>query len=255
LKKKKPIVADNQRLLTKHHLPPSIDFGEGSIILINKPLEFTSFDAVNKIKYALKYNTAFKKIKIGHAGTLDPMADGLLIVCTGKYTKLLEELSGNQKSYKAIVKIGVTTASYDRESSEENQKDIDHITQHDLEKARLNFLGKIQQVPPIFSAIKVKGQTAYKIARRGEDIVLKSREVEIINFDYTDLSLPLIEFDITVSKGTYIRSIANDLGQVLGVGGYLAGLTRTSIGNFQLTDALELEEMVEYIKSYNIAEA
>ncbi len=251
MKKKKKVVADNQKLLTKHHLPSAIDFAEGTIILINKPLEWTSFDVVNKVKFAIKYNTEYKNVKVGHAGTLDPMADGLLIVCTGKYTKLLEDLSGSQKSYHAKVKLGVTTASFDRECEEENPTAYDHITKENLCEVRTKFLGTIDQKPPIYSAIKVKGQTAYKIARRGGDIDINSRVVEIKEFNYTDLSLPIIAFDVTVSKGTYIRSLAHDIGQALGVGAYLAGLTRTSIGDYSLADALQIEDCIDYIKTYN----
>jgi tRNA pseudouridine55 synthase len=251
LKKKKAVIADRNNLLTKHHLPRNINFAEGSIILVNKPLQWTSFDIVNKVKYAIKYDTEFKNVKVGHAGTLDPMADGLLIVCTGKYTKLLESLSGSEKSYKATVKLGVTTPSFDSECEEENPKPIDHITKEDLYQVRTKFLGTIDQKPPIYSAIKIKGQTAYKIARRGEDIDIKSRVVEIKEFNYTDLSLPFIAFDVSVSKGTYIRSLANDIGQALGVGGYLASLTRTSIGPYLLSDALQIDELVDFIKASN----
>lgn len=251
MKKKNAVVADNEKLLTKHHLSKRVNFADGSIILINKPIEWTSFDVVNKVKFAIKYNTEYKNVKVGHAGTLDPMADGLLIVCTGKYTKLLEALSGSQKSYQASVKLGVTTASFDRECAEENHKAYDHITQTDLENVRTKFLGNIDQIPPIYSAIKVKGQTAYKIARRGGDIDIKSRVVEIKEFTYTDLSLPIIAFNVTVSKGTYIRSLANDIGKALGVGGYLAGLTRSSIGSYNLSEALQIDELIEYIKAYN----
>jgi tRNA pseudouridine55 synthase len=254
LKKKKAVVADNQKLLTKHHLPNGVNFAEGTIILIDKPLEWTSFDIVNKVKFAIKYNTEYKNVKVGHAGTLDPMADGLLIVCTGKYTKLLEALSGNEKSYQARVKLGVTTSSFDRECAEENHKPFDHLTHDDLEIVRAKFLGTIDQKPPIYSAVKVKGQTAYKIARRGGDIDLISRVVEIKEFTFTDISLPTIAFDVTVSKGTYIRSLANDMGEALGVGGYLAGLTRKSIGSYNLADALQIDDLVAYIKTYNSAE-
>ncbi len=250
--KKKVVVADFAKLITKTNLPENINFDEGSIILINKPLEWTSFDIVNKVKYCIKHNTDFKKIKVGHAGTLDPMADGLLIVCTGKYTKLLEGLSGNIKSYKAIIKLGCTTPSFDRESAEENFKDFSHVDQIQLDETKNHFVGLIDQKPPIFSAIKIKGQTAYKIARRGEDIEMQSRQVEVSKFEFTDVSLPLVSFDVTVSKGTYIRSLANDFGALLNCGAYLAGLTRTSIADYQLNDALEIDDFVNYVKENSL---
>lgn len=203
---------------------------------------------VNRIKYAIKYNHKLPGIKVGHAGTLDPMADGLLIVCTGRYTKLLEGLSADRKAYKAQIKLGTTTASYDRESEETPAVQLDGLMDAQILDLKNKFTGVMQQVPPIFSAIKVKGQSAYTLARRGEDIELKSREVEIKKFEYTDISLPFVSFEVEVSKGTYIRSLANDMGAALGVGAYLYGLTRTSIGDYLLADALTLDEVVTYIK-------
>ncbi len=224
------------------------DFAAGSLILVNKPLEWTSFDVVNRIKYAIKHNHGLPGIKVGHAGTLDPMADGLLIVCTGKYTKLLEALSSDHKAYKALIKLGVTTPSFDRESEEENQTDISHLTEDRIHEAIGRFSGWIDQVPPIFSAVKVKGKNAYTLARRGADIELKSRRVEIRKYAVTDVSLPFVSIDVEVSKGTYIRSLANDIGRDLGVGAYLYGLTRTSIGDFEMKDALSIDEVVRIIK-------
>lgn len=238
-------------ILDKNHIPEILDYEAGCIMLVNKPLEWTSFDIVNRIKYAIKHNHKLKKIKVGHAGTLDPMADGLLIICTGKYTKLLESLSSSSKAYSALIKLGVTTASFDRESKEENSMDVGHLTNAEIESVKDKFAGQILQKPPIFSAIKIKGKNAYTLARRGEDIDIKSREVRIIKFEFTSISLPFLSLDVKVSKGTYIRSLANDIGNELKVGGYLYGLTRTSIGEFQLADALEIDEVVNYIKKEN----
>jgi tRNA pseudouridine55 synthase len=235
-------------ILDKNHIDDAIDFENGCLILVNKPQEWTSFDVVNKIKYSLMHQLGKKKIKVGHAGTLDPMADGLLIVCTGKYTKLLETISGVNKSYKAIIKIGATTPCYDREAAEENIKSIDSILVEDINRLAARFEGIQQQIPPIYSAIKVKGQTAYKLARRGEDIELKPRTVEIKNIQISDITLPYVTFDVDVSKGTYIRSLANDMGIELGVGAYLYGLTRTRVGDYRLENALNVEEIVSFIK-------
>jgi len=231
---------------SKPELPA--DFSAGCLILVNKPLEWTSFDVVNRIKYAIKHNHGLPGIKVGHAGTLDPMADGLLIVCTGKYTKLLEGLSSDHKSYQAQIKLGVTTASFDRESEEINATDIAHLTSDQIAEVISGFSGWIDQVPPIFSAVKIKGKNAYTLARRGADIELKSRRVEIRKYAVTDVSLPFVSFDVEVSKGTYIRSLANDIGKELGVGAYLYGLTRTTIGDFSLENALSIEEVVSIIK-------
>jgi tRNA pseudouridine55 synthase len=235
-------------ILDKSHIYDTIDFENGCLILVNKPQEWTSFDVVNKIKYSLIHQLGKKKIKVGHAGTLDPMADGLLIVCTGKYTKLLETISGVNKSYKAIIKIGATTPCYDREAAEENINSIDSITVEDILKLATTFDGIQQQIPPIYSALKVKGQTAYKLARRGEDIELNPRTVEINNIEITNITLPFITFNVDVSKGTYIRSLANDMGIELGVGAYLYGLTRTRVGAYKLENALNVEEIVSIIK-------
>jgi tRNA pseudouridine55 synthase len=234
--------------LRKGHMPENIAFEEGSIMLVNKPLGWTSFDVVNRIKYAIKYNKGLKKIKVGHAGTLDPMADGLLIICTGKYTKKLEFLSTVDKSYLATVKLGATTPSFDRESEEENIKSIDHITKKSILDLVSDFMGITMQQPPIFSAIKIKGQTAYALARKGKDVVIEPRKITITKFDPLEINLPLVTLDLAVSKGTYIRSIANDMGVKLGVGAYLYGLTRTSIGQYLLQDALEIDDVVAYIK-------
>jgi tRNA pseudouridine55 synthase len=203
----------------------------GEIILVNKPLRWTSFDVIRKLRYQLKIK------KIGHAGTLDPLATGLLIVCTGKMTKKINDLMGMEKEYTGTFVIGQTTPSYDLETAVSPANDISRITQADLERARAKLTGNILQTPPLHSAIKVDGKRAYELARQGESIELKARPVTIIEFELTAVNLPVVEFRIVCSKGTYIRSIARDFGEVLGVGAYLASLCRTRIGHFKLFDA------------------
>ncbi len=248
---KKTFELNSQNLLTKNNLPENIDFESGTLILVNKPLDWTSFDVVNKMKYAIKHNHHLKKIKIGHAGTLDPKADGLLLICTGKFTKMLDQLGIEEKSYRATIKLGVTTASYDSESEEENHKDINHITDADVENTLQSFQGVIEQVPPIFSAVKVNGKNAYTLARRGKDVELKARTIEIKSIEPIDIKLPFVIFDCHVTKGTYIRSLANDIGLKLNSGAYLTALHRSKIGSYKSTDALELDTIIEYIQSFN----
>jgi tRNA pseudouridine55 synthase len=239
------------RVITKNHLPCPIDFVEGQIILVHKPLEWTSFDVVNKIKYAIKYNHHLKNIKIGHAGTLDPMAEGLLIVCTGKYTKLIDKISNDRKSYIATIKLGVTTASYDKESQEENPKDIYQMKSELISEVLLSFLGEQEQIPPIYSAIKIKGKNAYTLARKGKEVELKSRPINIYSIKDIEVDLPYVKFQCEVSKGTYIRSLANDIGQKLGCGAYLYHLDRNCIGKYESCNALDLDTLISYIKSFN----
>ena len=208
---------------------------EGHVLLINKPLEWTSFNVVKKLKYKLKVK------KIGHAGTLDPLATGLLILCTGKMTKQIERFQAQEKEYTGTFHLGQTTASYDLESKPENTKPISHLKEEDIIAATKNFIGNIEQTPPIFSAVKVDGQRAYKAARQGKSIQIKSRMVEITEFEITRINLPQIEFKVVCSKGTYIRSLANDFGKALGVGAYLSSLIRTRIGSYKLSDASTIE--------------
>lgn len=248
MKLKQAIHLDDSKIITKSNLPTNINFEEGSLFLIHKPLEWTSFDIVNKVKYAIRHNKEIKKIKVGHAGTLDPMAEGLLIVCTGKYTKLLDTLGTTDKAYRAVIKLGATTPCYDKECEEENIQDISHLTAENIQNLKHAFEGEQQQVPPIYSAIKVKGQTAYKVARRGEDIELKARTVTISDILFQEINLPFATFDVTVSKGTYIRSLAHDMGKYLGVGAYLYHLLRSRVGSFDVKDAISIEEAVAFIK-------
>lgn len=209
----------------------------GTVILVDKPLKWTSFDVVKKLRYHLKVK------KIGHAGTLDPLATGLLILCTGRMTKQIDSYQAQEKEYTGKFIIGSTTPSYDLETEIENVVPYDHITDENILTAAKQLTGTIDQIPPIFSAIKVDGKRAYKGARAGETVELKSRKVEIREFDITNITLPEIHFRISCSKGTYIRSIARDFGEILGIGAYLAELRRTRIGEFSVNDAKTIEEI------------
>ena len=209
----------------------------GRVLLINKPFQWTSFDVVNKLRYRLKIK------KIGHAGTLDPLATGLLIICTGKMTKRIEEFMGQEKEYTGKFILGKTTASHDLETEISEEKDISSLTDAEIYAATHALTGNIQQLPPIHSAIRVGGKRAYQFARKGQEVELKHREVEVKEFEITGIQLPEAGFRIVCSKGTYIRSIARDFGNSLGVGAYLTDLCRTRIGNFRLEDALSIDEV------------
>ncbi|GCC51867.1 tRNA pseudouridine(55) synthase TruB [Chryseotalea sanaruensis] len=210
----------------------------GQVLLINKPLHWTSFDVVKKLRYKLKIK------KIGHAGTLDPLATGLLIVCSGKMTKSINDFMGMEKEYTGSLVIGQTTASYDLETTPTDPVDITHINEGTVQNVVKSFIGLIQQTPPLHSAIKVNGKRAYELARAGEAAELKKREVEIKEFEIVAIDLPRIDFRVVCSKGTYIRSLARDVGESLGVGAYLSALCRTRIGTFKLEDALQVEEVL-----------
>lgn len=211
---------------------------EGHIFLLDKPLDWTSFQAVNKMKYKLKSEFGLpKKFKIGHAGTLDPRATGLLIVCTGKFTKKIPEIQDAPKEYWTEIKIGVQTESYDTEKPEILQQDIAHITEEKVKEALEKFLGEIEQKPPIFSAIKIDGKRAYDMARAGQEVEMKSRKTTITYIKDVEINFPLVSFTVGCSKGTYIRSLAHDIGQELGVGAYLTQLRRTKIGDYNVEDA------------------
>jgi tRNA pseudouridine55 synthase len=209
----------------------------GRLLLINKPLEWTSFDVVNKLRKILKIK------KIGHAGTLDPLATGLLIICVGKMTKQIESFMGLEKEYTGTFIIGQTTPSYDLETPVTDAVDIKHINPDLIANAVKNLTGLLQQFPPAHSAIKIGGKRAYHFARQGKEVELKSREVEVKEFEITAINLPQVHFRIVCSKGTYIRSLARDFGEALGVGAYLSQLCRTRIGNFQLSEAITLEQV------------
>lgn len=210
----------------------------GHVFLLDKPLDWTSFQAVNKMKYKLKreFNLP-KKFKIGHAGTLDPRATGLLIVCCGKFTKKIPEIQDAPKEYWTEIKIGVQTESYDTEKPEILQQDYSHISEEQINNAVMKFLGEIDQTPPVFSAIKIDGKRAYNLARAGEEVEMKSRKTTILYIEDIKIDLPLVSFTVGCSKGTYIRSLAHDIGQELGVGAYLTQLRRTKIGDYKIEDA------------------
>lgn len=218
-------------------------FSAGQVLLLDKPLTWTSFDVVKKIRNAIKIK------KVGHAGTLDPLATGLLILCTGKKTKTIDQIQAQFKEYTGIISIGKTTPSYDLETEFDSEVDISHITEAKIEDTVSSFVGEITQVPPMHSAIKVDGQRVYELARQGKTIELKSRDVVIHEFEITNIELPDIHFKIQCSKGTYIRSLAFDFGKALGVGGHLKELRRTKIGDFNVTEAMSVEEVISAIKS------
>lgn len=226
-----------------------IDLEKGGVILLNKPYEWTSFQAVNKVKYLLKHYYDLKKVKIGHAGTLDPLATGLLILCIGKYTKKIEEYQAQEKEYTGTFYLGATTPCFDKEKEIDNYYPTEHITEEDIYKAAEHFLGEQEQVPPVFSALKVNGVRAYAFARENKDVELKSRKITIKEFEITRINMPEVDFRIVCSKGTYIRSIARDFGSYLNSGAYLTALCRTRIGDYKLSDAQTIEEITsEYNK-------
>lgn len=222
------------------NLPGITELKEGAMLLIDKPYKLTSFAAINKIKHTAK-------VKIGHAGTLDPLATGLLICCTGKFTKQITNYQRLPKEYTGIFHLGATTPTYDLEGEPEDFKEYRHLSDADILKATEPFTGEIMQIPPIHSAIKKDGKRAYELARKGEEIVLNARPVVIYAFELTKIELPEVHFRIACSTGTYIRSLAHDYGQALGCGAYLSALRRTKIGEYNVEDAPGVEEWVEYL--------
>jgi tRNA pseudouridine55 synthase len=219
------------------------EFEQGQVLLIDKPLQWTSFDVVQKLRNIIRIR------KIGHAGTLDPLATGLLIVCTGKFTKRINEYMAQEKEYTGTITLGATTPTYDLESAPENFKPIDSITEEIIKEAIKKFTGEIQQIPPAHSAIKIGGKRVYELARQGKEVKLEPRKVTIKEFDITSIALPIIAFRIVCTTGTYIRSIANDLGAELGCGGHLSSLRRTRIGAFEASKAIPLDELQAKVKA------
>jgi tRNA pseudouridine55 synthase len=226
-----------------------IDFQEGFTLLVDKPYKWTSFDAVNKLRWNIKTKLGVKKIKVGHAGTLDPLATGLLVICTGKNTKLIESLTSDEKTYTGTFLIGKTTPSYDLESEYNETFPTDHITEELIQQVSASFVGVQQQIPPIFSAKQVDGQRAYDLARAGKHVELKPNSVEIFQFEITQNRFPEVDFLIRCSKGTYIRSIARDFGLALGSGATMIALHRTASGNFSIKDAKSVDEWIEIIRA------
>jgi len=225
------------------------DFLDGQILLINKPLGWTSFDVVKKIKNLIRTKYSLKKLKVGHAGTLDPLASGLLIVCTGKFTKRISELQGQAKMYTGDITLGGTTPSYDLETEIDTKFETNHITENFIKETTAQFIGEIEQKPPIFSALKRGGERLYEKARRGEKFEIEARKVSVHSFDITAIEMPKVGFEIKCGKGTYIRSIAHDFGAALNSGAHLSELCRTAIGDYQLTDALEVSDFEKQLNS------
>lgn len=221
-------------------LPTLTEMREGTMLLIDKPYRITSFAAINRIKYNAK-------VKIGHAGTLDPLATGLLICCTGKFTKKITDYQRLPKEYTGIFHLGATTPSYDLEKEPENFLPYEHLTTPDIQQAAQQFIGTIMQVPPIHSAIKKEGKRAYELARKGEAVELQARPITISEFELTKIALPEVHFRVACSTGTYIRSLANDFGQALGCGAYLQALRRTKIGDYFVEDAPEIDVWLNHI--------
>jgi tRNA pseudouridine55 synthase len=224
------------------------DFAEGQLLLINKPYNWTSFDVVGKIRNAFKP----LKLKVGHAGTLDPLATGLLIICTGKMTKQIDTFQAQEKEYTGTMTLGATTSSYDMETDVDQKFDTSGITEDQIKNACNQFMGDIQQYPPAHSAIKIDGERLYEKARRGEDVELRLRNVTISEFEITGIRLPEIDFRVVCSKGTYIRSLANDFGKALNNGAYLSKLRRTRSGDYKIEDAMEVMEMVTFIRELKL---
>ena len=215
----------------------NFDFETGEILLVNKPLTWTSFDVVKKVRNILKVK------KIGHAGTLDPLAEGLLILCTGKFTKKIEEIQAQEKEYTGHFTVGQTTPSFDLETEVDTNKDYTYLTEAQIRETASSFIGKINQIPPLYSAVKINGERAYTVARRGDTAEIKAKPIHIKTFEITQIDLPIIAFKVICSKGTYIRSLARDFGTALGCGAHLSKLVRTRIGEYKLDQALTMEDI------------
>ena len=224
-------------------------YKEGKVLLIDKPLNWTSFQVVNKLRWLIKQQFSLKKIKVGHAGTLDPLATGLLILCTGKFTKKIETFQAQVKEYTGTITLGATTPSYDLESEIDQTFDISTITSEEIQNATNHFIGEIQQQPPIFSALKKDGKRLYEYARAGEEVEIPKRTITISEFEITNIDLPNVDFRVVCSKGTYIRSLAHDFGKELDNGGHLSALRRTKIGEYSVENAISIEEFEAQLKA------
>ncbi|WP_282071218.1 tRNA pseudouridine(55) synthase TruB [Polaribacter atrinae] len=224
------------------------NFKNGQVLLIDKPLNWTSFQVVNKLRWEIRQRFNIKKIKVGHAGTLDPLATGLLIICTGKQTKEIHVYQGQEKEYTGTFTIGATTPSYDLETEVDKTYATEHITEDLLHETTKQFIGDIQQKPPIFSAIKKDGKRLYELARKGETTEINARTVSITEFEITKINLPEVEFRVVCSKGTYIRSLAYDFGLALNSGAHLSVLRRTKIGDFSVENGVSVEQFIENLQ-------
>ena len=236
-----------EQIVSRSTLSKQVDFVEGALFLIDKPQFWTSFDVVNKIRFSLKHKLGVKKFKVGHAGTLDPLATGLLLLCCGKYTKGIENLQNKDKEYTFEVKFGASTPSYDAETEEENVRDVSHINEKTIHDILSLFTGDILQKPPMFSAIKKDGKALYKLAREGKKIEVEPRAVRISEFELLNYTQPFGEFRVYCTKGTYIRSLAHDIGEELKCGAYVSKLRRNRIDHYDVEDALSIDEVIEYI--------
>lgn len=221
------------------------EYKEGQVLMIDKPLHWTSFQVVNKLRWVIKQHFGIKNIKVGHAGTLDPLATGLLILCTGKFTKQIETYQAQHKEYTGTITLGATTPSYDLETEVDKTFPTDHITHEMIHETTQQFVGEIDQKPPIFSAIKKEGKRLYELAREGKTTEIKSRKITILEFEITKIEMPNIEFRVACSKGTYIRSLAYDFGLALNSGSHLSALRRTKIGDFHVDKSISVNEFLE----------
>ncbi|SHJ48057.1 tRNA pseudouridine55 synthase [Arenibacter nanhaiticus] len=224
------------------------DFLEGQLLLIDKPLGWSSFQAVNSLKWAIRKKFELKKIKIGHAGTLDPLASGLLIICTGKFTKRIAELQGQEKEYTGTITLGATTPSYDMETEINERFPFSHITPELIQTTTADFIGEIEQQPPVFSALKKDGKRLYEYAREGKEVEIKTRKIHISEFEITGIDFPEVHFRVCCSKGTYIRSLAFDFGKALESGAYLSALRRTKIGDYNVNKAISPEKFRDLLQ-------
>ncbi len=225
------------------------NFLEGEVLLIDKPIGWTSFDVVNSIRYSIKRTFNIKKIKVGHAGTLDPLATGLLIICTGKFTKQIDSFQGLDKVYVGSMYMGATTPSFDKETEVDQTFDTNNISTEMLLEATKQFTGKIEQTPPVYSAVKVDGKRAFEYARKNNEVKIKSRQVTIYDFTLLNFELPEMDFMVNCSKGTYIRSLVDDFGKAINNGAYMSSLRRTAIGDFSVSNAYSVDEIKEIIVS------
>lgn len=222
---------------------------KGQVVLIDKDLHWTSFDVVNKIRYAILKKFRLKKFKVGHAGTLDPLATGLLLVCVGKATKTISTYQGLDKEYTGTFHLGATTPSYDLETAVDAHFPVEHITEEMIKETARKFIGLQHQLPPLFSAVKKDGKKLYEHARKGKTVAIKPRQIEIKEFEILSVNLPEVAFRVKVSKGTYIRSLAYDFGKALQTGAYLSSLRRTKIGDFNVKDAITIDEWIDRFKN------
>ncbi|WP_298246730.1 tRNA pseudouridine(55) synthase TruB [uncultured Christiangramia sp.] len=225
------------------------EFKAGQVLLFDKPLNWTSFQLVNKVRWLIRRSCNIKKIKVGHAGTLDPLATGLLIICTGKFTKTIPDLQGQIKEYTGTISLGATTPSFDLETEFDATFETSHITEAKLLETCKKFIGKIEQTPPVFSALKKEGKRLYEYAREGERVEVKKREIEINAFDIDSGKFPDIDFRVVCSKGTYIRSLAHEFGMALDSGAHLSALRRTGIGEYSVENAMDIESFEKFLPS------